>query len=241
MLKVFLLRGESMENLITCHKPREQVYLVLVPHRDVRVELRKYGENLVINGLSGVYCFPWVVPLALLSSPLITDELKYVARSLRDFLGDEKIMAGEISNVTFQTGNENMELFGARLELDIPNTVFELSASSSHKDTETHKNDSGCKNIKNLISPHIIGSFLIPEINVDMNKDNKQQLCIFAHKINRASGLREKFSIPIPHLSFRAAAVANMFWQPVETNGEMSFKWKIGNLSWLPKKTGSKK
>jgi hypothetical protein len=34
-----------------------------------------------------------------------------------------------------------------------------------------------------------------------------------------------------PELSFRAAAVANMFWQPAH-NG---YKWKIGKLFWLPK------
>jgi len=36
---------------------------------------------------------------------------------------------------------------------------------------------------------------------------------------------------PPPRLSFRAAAVANMFWQPLDAAG---YRWKIGNLRWLP-------
>ncbi|MDR0302131.1 MAG: hypothetical protein LBI04_07470 [Treponema sp.] len=43
-----------------------------------------------------------------------------------------------------------------------------------------------------------------------------------------------------PKLSFTAAAVANMSWQPVNFSGEgaqagaYGYKWKIGKLCWLP-------
>jgi len=37
-----------------------------------------------------------------------------------------------------------------------------------------------------------------------------------------------------PSLSFRAAAVANMFWQQDKKKDEVYFKWKIGKLCWLP-------
>lgn len=46
-----------------------------------------------------------------------------------------------------------------------------------------------------------------------------------------------------PALYFSAAAVANMFWQPVRLSSQdaqhyaFGYKWKIGKLSWLPKKT----
>jgi hypothetical protein len=45
-----------------------------------------------------------------------------------------------------------------------------------------------------------------------------------------------------PKFSFSAAAVANMFWQPVSLSAQdaqkyaFGFKWKIGKLFWLPKK-----
>jgi hypothetical protein len=44
-----------------------------------------------------------------------------------------------------------------------------------------------------------------------------------------------------PKLSFSAAAVANMVWQPVSISSEdakseaFGYKWKIGKLCWLPK------
>jgi hypothetical protein len=36
----------------------------------------------------------------------------------------------------------------------------------------------------------------------------------------------------LPSLNFRAAALANMSLDPLE--GEFSFRWEIGELSWLP-------
>ena len=45
-----------------------------------------------------------------------------------------------------------------------------------------------------------------------------------------------------PKLSFSAAAVANMVWQPVRLSSEdtksdaFGYKWRIGKLFWLPKK-----
>jgi len=41
---------------------------------------------------------------------------------------------------------------------------------------------------------------------------------------------------PPPQLSFRAAAVANMYWRTVRTDSAViGYKWKIGKLCWLPK------
>jgi len=42
----------------------------------------------------------------------------------------------------------------------------------------------------------------------------------------------------LPQVSFRAAAVANMFWRPVkaaERESAVGYEWKIGPLCWLPK------
>jgi len=48
-----------------------------------------------------------------------------------------------------------------------------------------------------------------------------------------------------PKLSFSAAAVANMVWQPISISAQdtksdaFGYKWKIGKLFWLPKKQAS--
>ena len=69
--------------------------------------------------------------------------------------------------------------------------------------------------IKSVISPAALGVYLLP-------KDIEQQTCCQNTEY-------QKFD-------FRAAAIANMYWQPFEANGKTCFKWKIGKLCWLPKK-----
>jgi len=171
------------------------IFLVLVPHRDARVELQKYSDNLIKNGLTGVYPFPWVTPLASLCAPLTPDELKHITRSLRDSTGAQKMTTAETSNAVFPSGAEEMSLFGHRLDLKIPDNLF----------------DDSSKKLTSIFSPLIIGSFLIP-------KNNEKPI-----------------SVPCEKITFRAAAVANMYWQPLSSSGESSYKWKIGKLSWLPK------
>ena len=68
--------------------------------------------------------------------------------------------------------------------------------------------------IKNFFSPLIISSFIMP-------KTIEQQIIGFA---------------PEEKLSFRAAAVANMYWHPFQADGETAYKWKIEKLIWLPVK-----
>jgi len=72
--------------------------------------------------------------------------------------------------------------------------------------------------IKSIFSPVVIGACLTPEI--------------FEPPV-RGSYSRLTSS---PEISFRAAAVANMYWQPCRLKGEKCFKWKIDRLFWLPKK-----
>ena len=43
-------------------------------------------------------------------------------------------------------------------------------------------------------------------------------------------------ALPVPpQLSFRTAALANMYWKSVDKGGAFGARWKIGNLCWLPK------
>ena len=76
---------------------------------------------------------------------------------------------------------------------------------------------SAAKKIIKNFSPVIIGSCLIP-------KDNKEQFC-------GSNSLLNSYC----EASFRAAAVANMHWQPGKLNNEKGFKWEIDTLTWLPK------
>ena len=46
----------------------------------------------------------------------------------------------------------------------------------------------------------------------------------------------ENAALPAPpELSFRAAAVANLYWKREDEGGAFCARWKIGNLRWLPK------
>jgi len=63
-------------------------YLVLVPHRDARLPIRAWGDSLFAAGMPGG-SFPWVAPLALLKRPLADNELKLLARPLRQRISNE--------------------------------------------------------------------------------------------------------------------------------------------------------
>ena len=184
-------------------KQPAQVFLVFVPHRDTRQELKKYSDTLIKNGLNGVYGFPQAVPLAELSEPLTADELKHFARFLRETIGKDKINTSKPTITTFPVNWKEMALFGPELNLNIPaNTLNSKKTVFSY-------------------SPLIIGTFLIPEAKENL-----------------------RISIPLCEdlncLSFRAAAVANMFWQPFKKDGETCFRWKIGKLCWLPRPSSKK-
>ena len=179
-------------------KEAPEIFLVLVPHRDVRQELRKFRPDALPE--AGVYSFPYAAPLAALSCPLNQAELKNCARLIKEtILGadDGKFKITETSSVLFPACKDHPALFGTRLYPDIA------------------KNIAGYVNDKliDVFSHSVIGCFLLPK---DIN------------------GQTDFFKIPpASALSFRAAAVANMFFSPYKQN---SYKWKIGQLCWLPKK-----
>jgi hypothetical protein len=167
-------------------------FLALVPHRDTRLELRRYSETLFCTGYTGAYSFPWVVPLAALLQPLSGDELKHCARAIREASQNEKIEAVQAALLPL---DGEKTLFGPRLNIDINLDMFENAAQK----------------IKNIFSPPVIGACFI-SANVDTS-----------------------VLPPPPNLSFRAAAIANMYRQSYETGGAWNCSWQIGRLAWLPK------
>lgn len=58
-------------------------FLILVPHRDTVKILRDYRRLLFRAGFPGAFSFPTAAPLALLSRPCTGEELKGIARTLR--------------------------------------------------------------------------------------------------------------------------------------------------------------
>jgi hypothetical protein len=184
---------------------RIQTFLVLVPHRDVRVELRKYCELIIKTGLKGVYNFPYIAPLASLSQPLNTTELKQIAHALREAAGNNKISAEKNDVTAFPNHEDNLTLLGPRLNITVLQNVFESAA----------------KKIDTLFSSIITGCFLIPEHISDFTEGG-----------NKFSALRVT---PFENLGFKAAAVANLYWRSLHINGEIYYKWKIGKLCWLPR------
>jgi hypothetical protein len=200
-------------------KKNRQFFLVLVPHRDIRLEIQKHSYSLFQGNYTNMYSFPLVAPLASLSQELDKDELKHLARSLREAANWGKIHVGRTSVTAFPTGAEEMALFGPTLELDI-SQIF----TRSHKEHGVHGVHG---KIKTLFSPTVMGICLVP-------KDNEQQVRV------RTEGTSLCGSWLNP-LGFRAAALANMSWQPVQTDNEIMYKWKIGKLYWLPnQKKGQK-
>ena len=181
-------------------KKKKEIFLVLVPHSEIRAALQKKTDSLVNAGLKDVYLFPPAVPLAKLSKALNTDELKQTANKLRLTIGSEKFYLREESIIDFY---QNMNLSGPRLEQEIHEKYIECFKEK----------------IISVFNRLVIGMFLLhekktPSLLYNFFNDNE-----------------------ISSLSFRACAVANMFWQPVKKDDEIFFKWKIDKLHWLPKKS----
>jgi len=176
-------------------KNHKQTFLVLVPHRDARIELRKYCDLMYKRGLTDVYNFPYVAPLADLSRALNPVELKQVARSLRETIGGEKILTEGEAVIDFPSCENNYALYGPRLNITIPQNLVK-----------------NLLKITTVFSPAVIGCFLSKNKKINIPFE-------FLHE----------------KLGFRAAAVANMYWNIFQTNGEIYFKWKIDKLFWLPR------
>ncbi|MCL2764979.1 MAG: hypothetical protein FWD40_06830 [Treponema sp.] len=194
-------------------KNKKQIFLVLVPHRDARAALKKLSESLIKSGINNIYNFPFAAPLAALLRPLSTDELKKIACSIREIKGDKKFNHNNFSSVVFPAGDEKMTLYGPRLDL------------------QRQPDYSGCTGKIDSVFPNpVSGIFLekIPEY-----KAEKQYLTV-QERENEYDSLTDFVLKDKNELSFRPAAIANMYWQPIRQGAMTIYKWKIGKLCWLP-------
>jgi len=176
-------------------KTRGQIYLVLVPHRDIRLIYKNYSACLFEQGFYLAFHIPWVAPLAELSRPFNTYELKNCARILKNSTKGDKIFASDTATIRFPMNENEHSLFGSQLNVSLP-----LEA------------------LDNEIGKKVIRFFSLPVIGTLLMEGNKTA------------------ALPVPpKVSFRAAAVANMYLLPLLKKSVTGFKWEIGKLHWLPK------
>ncbi|MDR3248058.1 MAG: hypothetical protein LBT39_04660 [Treponema sp.] len=194
---------------------RDHIHLaVLVPHRDSRKLLRSWSAELFAAGMRGAWSFPHAAPLALLSRPLLGDELKYLAHSLRALTlaggRDGKLRSGPPASLplTAQGLPDGFAIYGPALDITISGENFSPAART--KPAEVF--------FRPLLGSAVLGP---------------------ADAVAISAGLRfaaTTLAAPPPEaISFRAAAVANLRFGPLSSGDPAySFSWEIGELYWLP-------
>jgi hypothetical protein len=192
-------------------RPKGEIRLLaLIPHRDIRKQLRGWSEKLFAAGFAGAWSFPWVAPLAVLSRPFTADELREAALALREAANREPASPGSRAAGAGRSGDgaiglsgpqtspfpgKNTELYGLGLDLGF-SPPGEKSASK----------------ILHPFSPLVLGAALV-----------------------KPAPRPPSPPAPPPLFSFRAAALANMVFRPLGAGEkDYSFEWKIGRLQWLP-------
>jgi len=131
------------------HKPLRHIFLVLVPHRDIRLIYKNYSECLFKQGFYGAFYIPWVVPLAEISRPFNADELKNCARNCARIINDstkgDKIFSSDAAQIPFLYDEKRLSLYGAKLNISLPPEAL---------------GETGKKVIR-FFSPQIIGTLLL--------------------------------------------------------------------------------
>ena len=177
-------------------KRRKQTFLVLVPHRDVRCELRKYGDLTIKAGLTDVYSFPYIAPLASLSRALNVGELKQIANSLRKITGSDKISAEGDAVISFPGYEKDLSLAGPSLNIAFPQNVFE----------------GGIKKITAIFSPFVIGCFLTKDKKklISLKKISREKIAF------RAAAVANMYWMPLRingEICYKWK-IGKLFWLP---------------------------
>jgi hypothetical protein len=102
------------------NKPYRQLYLVLVPHRDIRIIYKNYSLNLFKQGFYGAFHIPWIAPLAAISRLFSTDELKSCARIFKTSQKEDKIFASDAAAVPFPVNEHGFSIYGPKLDINLP-------------------------------------------------------------------------------------------------------------------------
>jgi len=183
-------------------KTLTQKYLVLVPHRDIRVEVQKNRDSALKAHVTGVYAFPRVTPLAYLSQALEDSELKQIARSLRTHIGKNKISAQEDTVTDFPCWGKNVYICGPQLDINIPQVFFKNVKEK----------------IKYIFSSFVIGCFLKSEDNTSEDNTKIDILCETPQKKLefRAAAVANMYwrSLKINGETYYKWKIGKLFWLP---------------------------
>jgi hypothetical protein len=166
-------------------KPHRQIYLVLVPHRDIRFILKDYSLNLYKKGFYGAFHIPWIAPLAAISRPFNTDELKNCARIIKTSLKGDKIFASDAAAVPFPLNKSGFSIYGPKLDINLhPGVLGEAE-----------------KKIIRIFSPPVIGALLLdgsetealpPPPKISFRAAAAANMYLFPLLINGAVGFKWK-------------------------------------------------
>ena len=183
-------------------------FIILIPHKDALKPLEEYRQKLFSMGVSGAHSFPLAAPLAEISRPLSSDELKELARNIRAMTKerDGKIQSRKAQYSTAQdrflgtasAPGSGISFFGPVLDLPAENSFFPQT-----------------------IKDKLISTLLPPVFCAAVVESREKFLS------NNLS------SEEAPVLSFRAASLANLAIRPL-AGAEYSFEWKINPPVWLP-------
>lgn len=158
-------------------------------------------------GFFGAYHFPWIVPLAIVNRPFNEAELKHCAGIIRQ---------------------ESLRISGGKINAgELVRTTIPADGTPSDPPLDA----------LSIFGP---GLKLVFPANA-MMPDTQAKITSLFSPLLIGAGILQPFEAvpenlpPLPQISFRAAAVANMIWrisQPQEAGG-FSSKWKIGKPVWL--------
>jgi len=213
-------------------------FAVLVPHRDCLPALDDYRRSLFAAGLEGAWAFPAAAPLARLSRPLDTGEIKSAAAELRSLLGDRMISpvtegAGSVRTGGECTGGEcagwgPYRFFGIMLDLPSPALPADAVLQRWEKPVLAPV---CCKYHQE--GPQTAFAHLRPTGSVEVHAEDAE--------IAKKEGSNY---LLLPRIAFRAAALANLALMPVlpektaefaSFDADYSFTWELGPLYWLPR------
>ena len=101
-------------------------FIILKPHRDSSRPLEEYRRRLFAAGFCGAYSFPAAAPLAVVSRPFCREELKALARSIRELSGktEGKIQS---SGTALNRAIGKYSFFGPQLSLSVNEGLFGLA------------------------------------------------------------------------------------------------------------------
>jgi hypothetical protein len=170
--------------------------------------LQAWSGTLFAQGVCGAWSFPQVLPLAVVSKFFSGEELNTLARILRD----TSIADGR--DGMFCTGNAGTSLLSKsdKESGNCSTTVTIYGSALNTNLTDLVFSGTAAEKVLCRPFPSVIGTAIL-----DKNKELPPVIP------------------PVPQISFRAAAVANMLYTPMETGDfSCSYKWKIGKLHWLP-------